>query len=167
MTTPHQRSMGSHQSASAMTVDWLTPPNLIESLGLFDLDPCASVGQPWRTALKMLTVVDDGYSAKWDGRVWLNPPYGKDAARWLAKLSEHRNGIALVFARTETRMFFDWVWPVADSLLFIEGRLHFHYPDGSRAKANSGAPSVLIAYGESNTDSLRTSGIPGRLVNLK
>lgn len=35
----------------------------------------------------------------------------------------------------------------ATAVLFIGGRLHFHYVDGKRAKANSGAPSVLIAYG--------------------
>jgi hypothetical protein len=40
------------------------------------------------------------------------------------------------------------VWSKADGLLFLHGRLHFHYPDGTRAAANSGAPSVLVAYGQ-------------------
>lgn len=36
------RAMGSHQSARAKTTTWLTPPELIQALGPFDLDPCAS-----------------------------------------------------------------------------------------------------------------------------
>ncbi len=40
----------------------------------------------------------------------LNPPYGEQTERWLAKLAKHGNGIALVYARTETKMFFDSVW---------------------------------------------------------
>ena len=32
----------------------------------------------------------------------MNPPYGKFTAKWLEKFINHRNGIALVFARTDT-----------------------------------------------------------------
>jgi len=139
--------MGSHQSARAKSVIWLSPPKIIKALGPFDLDPCAAEGQPWKTAEKQYTIADDGLSKEWEGCVWLNPPYGLEAAVWLQKLSEHDNGIALIFARTETKMFFNWVWNHADALFFIEGRLHFHRIDGVRAKANAGAPSVLCAYG--------------------
>ena len=79
----------------------------------------------------------------------------------------HNDGIALIFARTETKMFFDHVWNGATSLLFIKGRLHFHYVDGTRAKANSGAPSVLIAYGEESSKILEDSKIEGQFVMLK
>jgi ethanolamine utilization protein EutQ (cupin superfamily) len=96
----------------------------------------------------------------------MNPPYGNHAATWLERLAKHGDGIALVFARTETRMFFDWVWPYASAMLFIEGRLHFHRPDGTRAKANSGAPSVLIAYGHEAAQRLITSDIPGARVEI-
>lgn len=159
-------AMGSHQSAVMGSDIWLTPPHIIEALGPFDLDPCASVGRPWDTAATHYTVEDDGLSREWHGRVWLNPPYGKHAAVWLQRLAEHGNGTALVFARTETKIFFDWVWPYASALLFVEGRLHFHRPDGTRAKANSGAPSVLIAYGEQAARKLIGSAIPGARVRL-
>ena len=143
-------AMGSHQSARAKTTTWLTPPEIIKSLGKFDLDPCAAENQPWKTAEKQYTIADNGLEKPWEGRVWLNPPYGLEAGRWLEKLSRHNDGIALIFARTETKMFFDWVWNKAQALLFIEGRLHFHRIDGTRAKANAGAPSVLVAYGNRN-----------------
>jgi len=158
--------MGSHQSARMETDVWLTPPHIVEALGPFDLDPCSPIGRPWDTAAKHYTIEDDGLSHEWEGRVWMNPPYGKQAATWLERLAKHGDGIALVFARTETKMFFDWVWPYASSMLFIEGRLHFHRPDGTRAKANSGAPSVLIAYGHGAAQRLITSDIPGARVEI-
>jgi len=161
------RAMGSHQSAVMKSDVWLTPPWIVEALGPFDLDPCSPIGRPWDTAGKHYTAEDDGLSFEWEGRVWMNPPYGKQAATWLERLAKHGDGIALVFARTETRMFFDWVWPYASALLFIEGRLHFHHPDGTRAKANSGAPSVLIAYGEMAARKLINSGIAGARVDLR
>jgi hypothetical protein len=46
--------------------------------------------------------------------VWLNPPYGTSTARWLARMAEHGNGIVLIYARVETRMFFDYIWDRAD-----------------------------------------------------
>ena len=32
--------------------EWLTPPDLVQLLGPFDLDPCAPVRRPWDTAAK-------------------------------------------------------------------------------------------------------------------
>lgn len=159
-------SMGGHQSASAMKDEWLTPPSIISDLGEFDLDPCAPIDRPWNMADLHYTVKDNGLSLPWFGRVLCNPPYGLEAARWLERLADHGNGIALIFARTETRMFFDHVWSKASALLFIEGRLYFHHVDGSRAKANAGAPSVLVAYGYENRAALKSSGIPGKFVCL-
>lgn len=159
-------AIGSHQSARMRTDEWLTPPEIIKALGPFDLDPCSPVGRPWDTAAKHYTVEDDGLSKEWNGRVWLNPPYGSETAKWMKRLSGHGNGIALIFARTETKIFFKHVWPVADAVLFIEGRLYFHYISGARAAANSGGPSVLIAYGPGNVLALRRSGIRGKLLNI-
>ncbi len=152
------------QTPKAISDEWLTPPELLRALGHFDLDPCSPTNRPWATASRHLTVRDDGLSQPWAGRVFLNPPYGPATAKWLARLADHGNGIALVFARTETAMFFEHVWPKADALLFIRGRIHFHHADGRRAHQNSGAPSVLIAYGRSNIDALRS--IDGHLVVL-
>lgn len=114
-------SMGGHQSAAALKDEWLTPPNVIEALGAFDLDPCAPVTRPWKTAAQHYTALDDGLSKPWVGRVWCNPPYGLEAAKWLARCAEHGNAMALIFARTETRMFFDHVWPKAQLCCFLRG----------------------------------------------
>lgn len=157
-------SMGSHQSAVMQSDEWLTPPEILKAPGSFDLDPCASAARPWDTATRHFCKPMDGLAQAWAGRVWLNPPYSREAAKWLDKMAQHGHGTALVFARTETSWFWSHVWQRADAALFLRGRLHFYRSDGKRAKSNAGAPSVLIAYGRDDSIRLRDSGIPGQFV---
>ena len=152
-------SLSGHQSSRMKSDTWLTPPEIIAALGPFDLDPCCPKSMPWRTANTMISLPTDGLLVPWFGRVWLNPPFGRQAAIWLARLAEHGNGIALIPARTETQMFYDHVWAHADAVCFLRGRPHFHRGDGSKASFNSGAPIALIAYGDNNADKLRSSGL--------
>lgn len=159
--------MSDHTNPKMLKDEWLTPPAIIRALGDFDLDPCSPIDRPWKTANRHYNILDDGITKKWEGRVWCNPPYGKEAEAWLKKLADHGNGIALIFARTETRMFFAQVWNRANALLFIEGRLHFHHVGGNRAKSNSGAPSVLVAYGANNATILKDCDIMGKFIPLQ
>lgn len=164
-----RRAMGSHQSARPQTEVWLTPPEILTALGPFDLDPCAACEpRPWPTARNHYTIRDNGLVCRWNGRVWLNPPYSTLAIRkWLARMSEHGTGTALIFARTETEHFAKYVWPACDALLFLHGRLNFHHASGDRAPANAGAPSVLCAYGVDDADALAGCGLDGAFVPLK
>jgi hypothetical protein len=57
---------------------------------------------------------------------------------------------------------------MAESLLFLRGRLNFHHVDGTRAAKNAGAPSVLLAYGKVAAQRLRdahANGLAGALVH--
>lgn len=155
-------SLSSHQKNGGHD-EWLTPPAIVQALGAFDLDPCAPVVRPWDLAAKHYSKEDDGLAQPWGGRVWLNPPFGREAVKWLRRMVEHGNGIALVPARTETAMFYECIWNVADAVLFMKGRPHFHYVDGRRAAANSGAPICLVAYGFANERALRQAGL-GKVV---
>lgn len=146
--------------------EWLTPPEIITALGPFDLDPCAPIKRPWDMAGQHFTVLDNGLNKPWSGRVWCNPPYGTQAGSWLRRCARHGNAIALVFARTETSMFFDAVWDHADALFFFKGRLNFYHVDGKRG-SNAGAPSVLIAYGRENADRLMNVKLDGKGIRLK
>ena len=157
-------TMGSHQSARMMSDTWLTPPSIIKALGPFDLDPCCPPDMPWKTAARCYTPAEDGLAQPWFGRVWLNPPYSRQAVQWLDRMAQHGDGIALVFARTETEWFWRTVWKAATACLFLRGRIYFHRPDGTRASANAGAPSVLAAYGEANAARLIVSKIEGAYV---
>jgi len=169
--TATRRAMGSHQSARAGTVTWLTPPHVIDALGPFDLDPCGAPG--WHTAHEAYLLDDgqDGLALPWRGNVWLNPPYGNEAWTWLSRAADHATSggsvIALIFARTETTGFVREVWGKADALKFLHGRLHFHHADGTRAAANSGAPSVLVAYGSDAVTRLEADiTLPGTFTRL-
>lgn len=158
-------ALSSHQSACMKNDEWLTPPAILGPLGRFDLDPCAPVCRPWPTARDHYTMNDDGLSQPWYGRVWCNPPFGRQAVKWLRRCAEHGDAIALVPARTETAMFYETVWGVADAVLFVRGRPHFHYVDGRRAPFNSGAPITLIAYGNGNAEILRACALGAVVVS--
>lgn len=150
--------MGSHERPrTGLTNEWLTPPWIIDVLGPFDLDPCSPADRPWPTATKHYTIVDDGLAQEWAGLVWCNPPYGPEAETWLRRLAAHPDGgIALVFARTDTVWFINQVWAKARSVLFMEGRLRFHFLSGGTSH-NAGAPSCLVAYGQQAHDRLATA----------
>jgi hypothetical protein len=163
--------MGSHQSAQMLKDEWLTPPEIINALGgpgSFDLDPCAPIQRPWPMAKEHYTIADNGLLKPWHGRVWFNPPYGGPhiVGPWMRRMAGHGHGTALTFARTETALFFETVWRRATAVLFLEGRLYFHHVDGTRAYANAGAPSVLVAYGERDAEILRGCGVAGQYIAL-
>lgn len=64
------------------TTTWLTPPEIIDDLGPFDLDPCCPPVMPWRTATRMIHWPEDGLAADWgDAFVWLNPPFTRGQGR--------------------------------------------------------------------------------------
>ena len=166
-----QKGMGSHQSAQMLKDEWLTPPEIIDALGgpdSFDLDPCAPINRPWPMAKEHYTIADNGLLKPWHGRVWFNPPYGgpQIVGPWMRRMADHGHGTTLIFARTETALFFETVWKRATALRFLEGRLYFHHVDGTRAAANAGAPSVLIAYGETDAKILESCKVPGQFIRL-
>lgn len=163
------RAMGSHHSTSAQSHVWLTPPFVLKALGEFDLDPCAGPHpRPWPTAKTHWTHEDGSLLRPWFGRVWLNPPYGpkQSIGPWMQRMAEHNHGTALIFARTETETFFEAVWEKASALFFFRGRLHFHRHNGALGGGNAGAPSVLVAYGDSDADQLKRCGLDGRFIGL-
>lgn len=145
--------------------EWLTPPHISLALGRFDLDPCSPIVRPWPTADKHYTIEDGGLDKEWKGRVFCNPPYGTQTKFWLDKCAEHGDCIALVFARTETLMFFNSIWPKASAVFFIKGRLSFYSVDGIKG-GTAGAPSVLIAYGKDNAETLKNIQLDGCFIDL-
>lgn len=181
----HVGGMGGHQATTNIKDEWLTPPHILAALGPFDFDPCSPINRPWPTAARHYTVQDNGLALPWAGRGWFNPPYGGPAivGPWMRRIAEHNHGIALIFARTETEMFFETVWQKASAVLFLQGRLFFHVSvdtwferkgkspifvkAGDPAPANGGAPSCLVAYGAQDAEVLRTCGLAGQFVRLQ
>ena len=143
--------------------EWLTPPWVLRELGDFDLDPCAPVTRPWPMAARHLTIENNGLIRPWAGRVFCNPPYGKETPRWMQRMAEHSGGgIALIFVRTETATFFPWIWDHAHGFLFIKGRLSFYTVEGKKG-GTAGAPSMLISYSDADSDCLAACATSGRI----
>ena len=146
---------------------WLTPKFIIDALGHFNTDPCCPDIMPWQTADRMITKEQDGRTAEWIGRVWLNPPYGKESYPFIKRMATHiGGGVALLFARTDTKIWHDWIFPYAHSILFIQGRLCFYDKNGIKG-GSCAVPSVLVSYSQYDTDALKNSGIKGKLIELK
>ena len=155
-------TLGSHQRTIGKSQSHFTPRHIIDALGPFDLDPCAGHPRPWDCARTSYSV--NGLDYIWRGRVWLNPPFHRyEVPLWISKLSIHRNGIALVHARTET-LWFEYIWRRATSILFLADRLCFCDSAGIPQPHNSGAPAVLASFDEPNAHCLATCKLDGFLV---
>ncbi len=156
-----------HESQNNISVDWYTPSWIFERMGVeFDLDPCQPIEKiKWIPAKKHYHLRNNGLLNEWEGRVWLNPPYGQFTPRWLKKMHEHRNGIALVFARTDCAWFHDYV-AKADAILFMKGRVKFVDGLGKTGGNGAGSGSMLIAWGEENVKVLETMQDIGFLVKI-
>ena len=133
-------------SHEGKTNEWLTPRWILEKLGEFDLDPCAYPN--WITAKNHY--YEGGLEQKWYGRVWLNPPYGRNIHLWLNRLEHHGNGVALVFSRTETKWFQDLNFKAIN---FLKGRISF-ISTTNKKSTNAANGSCLIAFGDNNINEL-------------
>lgn len=153
--------------------EWLTPPEIIRALEQtwcdgeqvpwpFDLDPCAPIKRPWEMAKAHFTAADNGLIKPWTGRVFCNPPYGPKTGEWMGRCSAHKNVTALIFARTETRQFFDYIWGKATAVCFLKGRLSFYHVTGKKG-GTAGAPSMLVTWDDNNANALWDAVQHGRL----
>ena len=145
---------------------WITPEEILKPLGPFDLDPCAApIPRRWDTAKTMWAEsVEDGLKREWSGRVWLNPPYDRRwIEKWMEKMARHGNGVAMVYARSDTNWFQKWVFPFVSGIFFFRGRIRFYRPNGVLAGA-APAPHVLLAYGAENANRLANYSWPGAWV---
>lgn len=133
-----------HKTAlySSQTDDWATPDDLFAELndfiGPFELDPCASADNA--KCDRYYTIEQNGLDQSWDdyGRVWLNPPYGRDIGNWLDKANDCKQPLAaLLPVRTCTQWFHEHCayWPV----FFFKGRIKF-----GGAKHPAPFPSMLV-----------------------
>ena len=158
-------SEGFKKSAS-YSDEWYTPKFIMDSLGKFDLDPCAPSVPLFKTAEIMYNEFDDGLAQNWEGRVWLNPPYSRPLiTKFMRRMTEHNRGTALIFSRTDTELFQTEVFGKASAVKFLKGRIKFLKPDGTEA-GSPGCGSVLIAYGEEDANILEVNELEGKFIRL-
>jgi hypothetical protein len=125
-----------------------------EVMNGIDLDPasCAEANEVVR-AKRFFSESDDGLSKDWRGSVWLNPPYGRQAGDFVAKLKVElaagrvTEAVVLVNAHcTDTA----WFQPLWDGVLcFTDHRINF-YGDDERSGSTHG--SVFAYFGPRPVD---------------
>lgn len=143
---------------------WNTPPKIVHGLGRpFDLDPCSADFPICKIANKTYNRAQNGLGKIWKGEVFLNPPYSKIEI-WMERMSCHANGVALVFARTDTR-WFQSSMQNATGINLIFGRICF-LTDANETVNRPEAPSCLIAWGEKSFQRIKNiEGIICRVEN--
>lgn len=144
---------------SSATPEWDSPAHILDRgralLGGFDLDPASNAVAQETVKARAWFGLDhpdlarrDGLAAPWNGRVWMNPPYGRVIGAWVEKLRAEAaagrvtRALVLLPARTDTQ----WFKPLrqACALCFVDGRLVF-----SGAENSAPFPSVLVYVGPS------------------
>lgn len=149
-----------HESPVNESIEWYTPPEIFEALGLtFDLDPCSpGPGRSYVPTLKHYTIHDNGLLLPWAGTCYVNPPYGAHTKVWMEKLANHGDGIALVFARTDVA-WFQKHGTRADMICFVNSRIRFFQGNITDRGGSPGAGSMLLAYGPKAVAALQQSGL--------
>lgn len=142
---------------------WLTPRYILDDLGVFDLDPCATERNREWVAPRCFTRADDGLAQDWSGRVFMNPPFS-NTVPWLEKHAAYGIGISLVPASVESRAWRSSVWTRAKAILLLHGRTRFCNPDGSSTQGRPLRSIALIAWGAADADVLTASQLAGTLL---
>lgn len=148
------------------TIEWYTPPEIILSLDVFDLDPCSSEAayNLNHSAKRYYTKEDNGLIKEWYGRIWLNPPYEQPTiSQFISRMAQHGNGIALLYNRCDNRLFHNVIFPTANCIFFLRDRIYFFKPDGGRGE-RPGCGSILAAWGENNVAAIENSGLKGTML---
>jgi phage N-6-adenine-methyltransferase len=136
---------------TSLTDEWTTPQELFNELNQefdFDLDVCAD---DWNyKCSRYFTREIDGLSQDWNGKVWMNPPYGRAIGKWMAKAYEASRGgatvVCLVPARSDTAWWHDY--SMKGEIRFIRGRIKFVSRTGVKDAAPF--PSAIVIFRGAN-----------------
>lgn len=125
--------------------DWGTPWVFFNELHAefnFDVDVCAVASNA--KCPNYYTPEIDGLAQTWAPQTcWMNPPYGREIIKWVAKAYEESlrgaTVVCLLPARTDTRWWHEYC--VKGEIRFIRGRLKF---DGHKNAAPF--PSAVVVF---------------------
>jgi len=144
--------------------DFLTPPYIVESMGVFDLDPCASHRQNLQLALREYKLPEDnGLMLPWSGAVFCNPPFS-ELQSWIDRFILHGNGVLLVPARVEVSWFWK-LWHHSDAIFFTKGPVKYLCPEGKSPPRFFGG--AFCAMGAENVQRLHHIPLKGVLVTSR
>jgi hypothetical protein len=140
--------------AQVITNEWYTPEKYIEAartvLGQIDLDPASSAtANETVQATTYYHAENDGLEHPWNGRIWLNPPYGTIGPAFVTRLIEEyqagsvKEAIVLVNSNCVPTKWFRPLWNYV--LCFHYGRINFN--EGTEERTGSTHGSVFVYLG--------------------
>ncbi len=118
--------------------EWYTPPVVVEAcraaLGSIDLDPASNpVANEVVQAARYFTLEDDGLAQVWTGRMFMNPPYSRDAGKreFVAKLAAHYQdgdvtAACVVLSYDFSASWFEPLRPLYSAIALMRGRVQFY-----------------------------------------
>lgn len=149
---------------------WFTPYSFIEKLGEFETDPCTVSFRPFDIAKNNIEFDcgQDGLLLNWkaSGRMFINPPYGKDITSFIDKfITEKPYGVMLIFSRMGTEGVQRMIKNGAHCLL-LRKRVRFIRKDGSIG-GSAGTDSMLVFWNASEIENLKVDGVVVKISNIK
>lgn len=131
---------------SSRTEEWETPDYVFLALKKefdFQVDVCAT-SENAKCKIYFDKSVD-GLKREWSPfRCWMNPPYGRNIAKWMKKaFTESQIGalvVCLIPSRTDTRWWHDWVMKSSE-IRFVSGRISF-----GDSKNSAPFPSCIVIF---------------------
>lgn len=140
---------------SSVTNEWCTPPWVLGRaralMGGIDLDPAScEAAQQYVKARRYYTEEDDGLSLGWVGQsVWLNPPYGRLAGRFVTKAQVEyhagRTGQAcLLVNAVPDRKWFRALWPFP--IAFFHNRIRFIDANGVEQRSPTNGDALVWLF---------------------
>lgn len=137
--------------------EWYTPSNIIELarlvMGSIDCDPASNdKANEIVKATKYFTSEVDGRQQKWEGNIWLNPPYAQPSVSDFChlvcekyKTGEIRQACVLVNNATETA-FYQGMLELCGAVCFIKGRVRFVDEDGKEGAPLQGQTVLYFGF---------------------
>ena len=138
--------------------EWETPPDLFEfGCKLFnfhpEIDVCATaqnkkcelfLGENKKGNMSSLNT-----DCQWRKNFWLNPPYS-NVKDWIRKayyshIKYNVSGLALIFAKTDTKVWHECILHGQAEVYFIEGRIKF-FKNGKVSKNPAPYPSAFVFW---------------------
>ena len=109
-----------------------TPAWIFEKMGVeFDLDVAAPKdGIAWIPTKRHYSIEDNALHQKWEGFVWMNPPYSKPSP-WVDKFIDNAHGVALLpMSKSKWSLK---LWNSADAISYV-GMMKFEQLNGSQSQ---------------------------------
>jgi site-specific DNA-methyltransferase (adenine-specific) len=129
---------------------WETPPDVFEfGCNLYNFKPEIDVCATAQDKKCELFIGEDSLNKEWNRDFWMNPPYS-NVKDWIKKayfshIKYNVSGLALLFAKTDTKVWHECILHGQAEVYFIQGRIKF-FKNGVVSKNPAPYPSAFVFW---------------------